>query len=211
MSFNQGYWTLGKWKNIFVYFHWTTLLWLPFYLMQGKSAAWIALSFPAFIFLLAAHEFGHAIAARSRRVKVYAIRLYVMHGLCEHEEPYYESDHVLIAWGGIFAQVVILLVALTLDFLLSWFFPQVRSLLNPIFFVLINSNFIIGAINLIPVKPLDGYVAWRVIPLLRNRWFPEVKLRLRGLKDVLNFKKRRAIGKESQRLATELMDRLKNK
>lgn len=207
----KGYWLIGKWKQIPLFLHWTILLWVPWYLLQGKSFAWVVVSFPAFVGLLAAHEVGHAVAARRRRVKVESINLYVLHGLCKHEDPYYESDHVLIAWGGVLAQGMVLVLALILDHLSSLFLPSLRYSLDPVFFVLINVNFVIAVINLIPVQPLDGHIAWRAIPLLRARYLPQVRFRLRSLRGMLNFRKRQALAKDAERLADELIERMKNK
>jgi Zn-dependent protease len=211
MDTRRGYWLVGKWNQIPLFLHWTILLWVPWYLFQGKSLAWLVVSFPAFVGLLAAHEIGHAIAARRRRVKVESINLYVLHGLCEHEDPYYERDHVLIAWGGVFAQGIVLVLALALDHLSSLFLPSLRYSLDPLFFVLINVNCVIAAINLIPIQPLDGHIAWRAIPLLRVRYLPQVGLRLRSLGGMLNLRKRRARVKDAERLADEFIERMKNK
>lgn len=211
MNSSHGYLRAGQWKKIPLFFHWTILLWVPWCAFQGKTTLWVALSLPAFVALLAAHEFGHAIAARRKRVKVTAIKLYLLHGLCEHEEPYYESDHVFIAWGGVAAQVVVLLLALPLDYLTTLALPELRFIFAPWFYVLINANCMIAAFNLLPIPPLDGYVAWRAIPLLKNAYFPLLRVRWRTLKNMLNFRKRREMVKESEKLAEALIDRLKNK
>lgn len=211
MDIRRGYRLIGKWKQIPLFFHWTILLWVPWYLFQGKGFAWVVVSFPAFVGLLAAHEIGHAIVAHRRGVKVESIRLYVLHGICEHEDPYYERDHVLIAWGGVLAQGIVLVVVLTLDHLSSLLLPGLRESLDPVFFVLIDVNFAIAVINLIPIQPLDGHVAWRAIPLLQARYLPQVRFRLRSLRGMLDLRKRRALAKDAGRLADELIERMKNK
>ncbi len=206
-----GYWKLGKWKKIPVFFHWTIFLWLPWYWWTHKNVVDTALTFVAFVALLCIHELGHAIAARSSRVPVYAIRLYLLHGQCEHEEPYYEAEDVFIAWGGVLAQLVVLAVALAALYLSRLLAPYLEYFLAPLFSVFINTNIVIAVINLIPVAPLDGHKAWRAIPLLRAKLFSWARRSLNNLANALNFKKRRATAKDSQRAAAELLDRLRKK
>lgn len=117
----------------------------------------------------------------------------------------------MIAWGGIIAQFFIFLLAIAIEYLLIRFSPQMYLFLLPLFFVFIRTNLLIAAFNLIPVKPLDGYLAWRVIPLCWNRYFPAMKGRMRRLSSSLKFTKRRALDKESKRLTDELINRIKDK
>jgi len=208
---SQKYLSLGKWKRIPVSLHWTIFLWLPWYYIQQKDLLGMMSSFVAFVALLAAHEFGHAIAAKSRRVKVYAIKLYVMHGQCEHEEPYYEKHDVFIAWGGVLAQLAILIVALACERLLVFLPPLAYEIVQPIFFTFINVNIVIMAINLIPVPPLDGAKAWRAFPLSMARHVPEIKSKVRQITNAVNFRRRKAMKIKSERVTAELLDRLKNK
>jgi len=168
-------------------------------------------SFVAFLALLASHEFGHAIAAKSRRVKVYAIKLYVMHGQCEHEEPYYEKNDVFIAWGGVLAQMTILIVALASERLVVFLPSLAYETVQAIFFTFINVNIVIIVINLIPVPPLDGAKAWRIFPLSMAWHIPEIKSKAQRIKNAFNFRQRKAMKNESERVTAELLDRLKNK
>lgn len=202
-----GYWKLGEWKTIPLFFHWTVFLWLPWYWWTHGGIVATATTFVAFVALLAAHELGHAIAARSQRVRVFAIRLYVLHGQCEHEHPHYEAEDVLIAWGGVLAQLVVLVLAVTAQYSSRLLLPHTEYFLAPLFFVFIHTNMVIAAINLIPVSPLDGHKAWRVVPLL----LPRLRRSFLNLGNALNFRKRRAAAKESQRAAAELLDRLTKK
>ncbi|MBK9394917.1 MAG: hypothetical protein IPN40_13920 [Uliginosibacterium sp.] len=208
---SQKYLFKGKWKRIPVCIHWTIFLWLPFYYIHQGHLFGIMTSFVAFFALLAAHEFGHAIAAKSRHVKVYAIKLYAMHGQCEHEEPYYERDDVFIAWGGVLAQLAILIVALACERLVVLLPPLAYEILQPIFFTFINVNIAMMLINLVPVPPLDGAKAWRVFPLAMARLSPEVKSKVRRIVNALNIRRRKAMKTESERVTAELLDRLKNK
>ncbi|WP_457279004.1 hypothetical protein [Polaromonas sp. P5_D5] len=205
------FWKFGKWRRIQFYFHWTVLLWVPWYWWAHGSLVWAVVTLVAYLVLLLAHELGHAIVARSQRVKVYAIRLYALHGQCEHEEPYYERNDLFIAWGGVLAQLCILAIAVIAKYSLRFLSPALEQFLAPILFVFIDANIVIGAINLIPVAPLDGHKAWRALPLAWNVFLSRTKGAMRRFRRGFDFKKRRAIKIESQQAAAELLERLKKR
>ena len=52
--------------------------------------------------------------ARWRRIEVIAIKLSFQHGQCEYQHPEYEVDDVFIVWGGVLAQLALLLLALSI-------------------------------------------------------------------------------------------------
>jgi stage IV sporulation protein FB len=205
------FWKFGKWRRIPFHFHWTILLWVPWYWWVRGSLGWAVVTLVAYLVLLLAHELGHAIAARSQRVEVYAIRLCALHGQCEHEEPYYERSDLLIAWGGVLAQLCILAFALLAKYSLRFLFPAVEQFFAPILFVFIEANLVMVAINLIPVAPLDGHKAWRALPLAWNAFLFPVKRAMRSVRRAFDFKRRRAIKIESQQATSELLERLRKK
>lgn len=206
-------WQLGSWRGIPISLHWTVLIGLPWFYYQTRTASGTAISFVALLFLLLAHELGHAAVARWRGVEVGAIRLLFLHGICTHDEPYDEEDDVLIAWGGVAAQLVVLVVAFGSELLLALvpLAPLAEQLTSPLFRVLIYTNFVIMIINLIPVAPLDGAKAWRILPMLRARakrrmsWASGVS-RLRSAADKARNERLEA---ESERVAAEIIDKLK--
>ncbi len=207
----SGFLKFGKWKQVPFYFHWTVLLWVPWYWWARGSLVWAVVTLLAYLGLILAHELGHAIAARSRRVKVHAIRLYVLHGQCEHEEPYYERDDLFIAWGGVLAQLCVLTMAAAVKYVLRWLLPASEQFLAPILFVFIDANIVIGAINLIPVAPLDGHKAWRALLPAWHVFLSRARSAGRSVRRALDFNRRRAIKIESQQATAELLDRLKKK
>ena len=169
------------------------------------------MSFLAFVVLLASHELGHAFFATRRRVHVIAIKLYVLHGKCEYDHPDYEEDEVFIACGGVLFQFGILLLALGLEYSSLLISAELHDFLKPIFFALIFINLLIIITNLIPVQPLDGYLAWSVVPILRRRLKPWVYSVAHRFVSTLGFGKQQEPTKESERAATDLLDRLKKK
>ncbi len=207
----SGYRQFGRWKGVPLYFHWTLLLWLPWYWWTRRSFMWAVVTLIAFAALMLVHELGHAFAARARNTEVFSIKLFAMHGQCEHEEAYYASDDIFIAWGGVFAQGVLLVVTLTLRYACERWLPQVYYLLAPFLMVFIEVNIFIAIFNLVPVAPLDGHKAWRFVPPLLARMRLSLQACKRTLSSALDFKARREATKTSERVTTELLDRLRKK
>jgi Zn-dependent protease len=203
-------WRLGKWRGIPIFLHWTVLLGLLWFYYQTRSLSATLISFAAFTMLLLAHELGHAIVALWRNVRVFKIQLYVIHGICAHDEPYHEEDDVLIAWGGVAAQFVLLVLALLADFLLPIFSPFAHAAMWPLLRVFIDTNLLIIVLNLIPIEPLDGAKAWRALPLLRERanatsW----GARLRRLVSARQRARETELDAKSKRVTAEIIDKLK--
>ncbi len=207
----SGYKKFGSWKGIPLFFHWTLLLWLPWYWWTQRSLLWACITLVAFTALMLAHELGHAAACRARRTRVYAIKLAAMHGQCEHDAAYYERDDIFIAWGGVFAQAGVLVVALAVQYASALFLPQMQYLLMPLFFVFIQVNIFMAIFNLIPVPPLDGHKAWRFLPPRYQRARAKISTYWQALKKALDFKGRRRAAKASQKVTYELMERLRKK
>jgi len=203
-------WRLGRWRGVPITLHWTVLLALPWFYYQTRSVSATAIACVAFFFLLVAHELGHAAVARWRNVDVERIQLYFIHGLCTHDEPYYEEDDVLIAWGGVAAQLVVLIVAFGASMLLAAFAPYSYGVAAPLFGVLIQTNLLIMVINLIPVAPLDGAKAWRALPLLWERaqstsWASS----LRKVSAARARARNKKLEAKAQRITADIIDKLK--
>jgi Zn-dependent protease len=203
-------WRLGRWRGVPISLHWTVLIGIPWFYYQTRSLVYTAIAFVAFLFLILVHELGHAAVARWRRVEVVNIRLFFIHGTCTTEEPYDELDDVLIAWGGVAAQLVVLVIAFSADLLLSTLSPFAHSLASPLLRVLIGTNFFIMIVNLIPVAPFDGFKAWRILPILREwweetSWATSLRRRL-AAREKARTKKLEA---KSERIAADIIDKLK--
>jgi Zn-dependent protease len=186
------------------------LLALPWFYYQTRSVSATAMACGAFFLLLVAHEFGHAAVAKWRNVDVESIQLYFIHGLCTHDEPYYEEDDVLIAWGGVAAQFVVLVGAFGANLLMAAFAPYSNEVAAPLLGVLIQTNLLIMVINLIPVAPLDGAKTWRALPLLweraqRTSWASSFR-KLRAARRRVRNKKRES---KAQRITADIIDKLK--
>jgi Zn-dependent protease len=205
-------WQLGQWRGIPISLHWTVFIGIPWFLWQTRSLADTAIAFFAFFFLLLAHELGHAAVALWRRVEVDHIQLFFLHGYCAHEPPDYELDDVLIAWGGVAAQLVVFVIALGADVLLATFSPVARVLASPLLLVLIGTNVFIMIVNLIPLAPLDGAKAWRILPILAEwakgtSWAHKWRRRSAARQTA----RTRKLEAESERIAADIIEKLKKR
>lgn len=133
--------------------------------VDGTLPALVAIA--SYFTVLLAHELGHAWFARRQRLRVTAIRLSAIHGLCEFEEPDSEEQDYIVAWGGVTAQLAIAVPVIVLNavFDLANIGP-----LGPMVVILGYLNLVIAGFNLIPSEPLDGGKAWRLVPLLAEKW-----------------------------------------
>lgn len=208
----QGLWSLGRWRGVPVWLHWSVWLGLAWFGYRYRQWLPALLTFTGVLGLLAIHELGHAIAAQSRRVRVYEIRLYLLHGLCRHAVPARARDDIFIAWGGVLAQAAVLLIALPLSAAIGTLSPALSIQLAPLFRVLIWANAWMIAFNLLPVAPLDGHRAWRVLRPLRAslaaRWRNAVDATARWFRIA---RRRRAMKRDAENKVVDLMERIRKK
>lgn len=205
-------WRLGQWRGIPISLHWTVFIGIPWFLWQTRSLAGTAIAFFAFFLLLLAHELGHAAVARWRRVEVEHIQLFFLHGHCAHEPPDYELDDVLIAWGGVAAQFIVLVIALGADVLLTTFWPIAPALTSPLLRVFIGTNVLIMIFNLVPVAPFDGAKAWRILAILAE-WTKDTSWahKWRQRSAARATARTKTLEAESERIAADIIDKLKKR
>lgn len=165
---DRNYWQLGKWRRIPVAMHWTVLLafvWL--YLLFWDVLATLIGS-AAFFVLLVVHESGHVIVLRRKKIPIFGIRLYGVHGETEHGFVS-KVQAIQVAWAGVGAQFLVLLCALLLMMLTRGVSnPVLSTILGPVLFVFTKVNLFLMIIALLPIGPFDGHDAWAVIPYVRG-------------------------------------------
>jgi Zn-dependent protease len=110
--------------------------------------------------VLLLHEIGHAAVARRLGCPATDIRLSLVHGRCDHDAPDTLRDDALIAWGGVLAQLA---VAVPLIALAGVAAPAAGLPIAAFGY----ASLLAAAVNLVPVAPLDGARAWRLVPVLR--------------------------------------------
>lgn len=162
-------WDLGYWGGIPVSMHWTVLLVFVWMYLVFWSLAPAAIASVAFLLLLVAHELGHVFVLRRRKVPVVAITLYGLHGETAYGDFVAKpADEVAIAWGGVGAQGVILVLALVARaFVDVSAIPWGSVIVGTFLFVFIQINIVLMILALLPIGPFDGHAAWKVIPRMR--------------------------------------------
>lgn len=166
---DRDYWQLGRWRRIPVAMHWTVLLaviWLYLFFWNGLATLIAA---AAFLLLLVVHEFGHVAVLRRKKIPIFGMRLYLIHGEVEHGFTS-KAQSIQVAWGGVGAQFGVLLLGLAATYLTAGVSNPVLSvILTPVLFVFTRINLVLMVIALLPIGPFDGHDAWAVIPYLRGK------------------------------------------
>ncbi len=166
--------TLFTAAGVDVQLRWTAAAALVAYIVAG---AWVGLGGLSFtlafcwLLLLITHEAGHATLAGRYRCRPSHIEIGVFGGVCFYDaQSATRWDQARIAWGGVLAQA-----ALAAPFLLLWLLfgadgsetsARVLALLGP-------WNLAVAAFNLLPIRPLDGATAWRIVPMAFARRRPK--------------------------------------
>lgn len=161
-----GYLTLGRIRGAWVRMHWSAFA-LALLLGYSRHASiWTSLLGSFFVLaLIMIHEFGHAVMVWRYRHTVHSLDVFAFHGWCKwsgHPSPY---ERAMIAWGGVFAQLALLAAALPV----LWLVDQRGVVLSAAVHVFVWTNLYLIGINLIPIAPLDGHEAWKLLPLLKQR------------------------------------------
>jgi Zn-dependent protease len=158
----RGYLEVARWGRAPVRLHWTLPLGALVF-CQGRFAPGAILGF---VLLVLVHEVGHAFVVRRHRLRVLAIDVHALGGVCTWSGEASPVARARIAWGGVNAQLVAFGIAVlalwTLGSPTTAFSADLASA-----FTKMNGWMI--ALNLLPVPPLDGAEAWKLPGLLRAR------------------------------------------
>jgi len=154
-------------RGVKVFVHWSVLLIGAIILLGAVEDAPLAFTvLGAYYGVILLHEFGHMVAAQSRGCAVLSIELYPIWGITRFGEPYSRYDYCIIAWGGVVAQA---LVAVPLLIWVEVFgytrFQAVNAILAIFGFFSLSTI----VFNLLPIRSLDGSIAWRLLPALFKR------------------------------------------
>ena len=154
--FQGGLFTMGHVRGIPIRVHWATpvgaLLLTQF---RFRPPEWIL-----FAGVILLHELAHAGAARALRVRVFSADLMPWGGQCLHATPRTSTQLALIAAAGpavhlaLFSGAMILLRT-------GAYPPGARGLVD----TLGAANFFLALVNLLPLRPLDGAEAWKLLPI----------------------------------------------
>ena len=149
-----------------VHTHWSAVLVVAIIAaLAFKTPIYAALFILSYLGVIAIHEAGHAIVAIRLGYEVSDIRIGWFHGLCEHSASHYEWEEVMVAWGGVTAQAVVGIPIV----LLGTLFGADPGYFGPVLMFLGYVNLAMAAFNLLPIEPLDGKKAWRIVPMLMEQ------------------------------------------
>jgi hypothetical protein len=110
------------------------------------------------------------------RLGLIEIALHGLGGHCAYASTGTRWQQAVVAWGGIWAQLVVLVLALVALLVLG---PPSTAFAADLYWVAIASNLWIVGFNLLPVPPLDGARAWPLVPMIRERLRGEAARRRR--------------------------------
>jgi len=160
----------GKVGGVPVYIHWTLVLGCAVLVapslesMQHAAPAFAALA--AYFAAMVLHEWGHVFLARRRGSLVYGIELYPFVGLTRLERPRTRVDQCVIAWGGVLFQGAVGIPVLVWILVVGYTPLDVANAFMGVFGYL---TLLMLPVNLAPVPPLDGAVAWGIVPIVVGR------------------------------------------
>ena len=147
-----------------------------------------------YLAVLLVHVFGHALALSGTRVGVSAVMLHGLGGELLGDGEVSPLRKSFIALSGVGAQLLLLLAALLVTLP-----PDLHD-------AFIRRNGIMALLSLIPMRPLDGAQAWRLIPRLRSALR---RARLNGPIVVREVPVSRAVKEDVQELLEKIKDSTK--
>ncbi len=161
--FERGFLTVGRLRGVPIRLHWSTALGAFFFGgLRFVPAFWLA-----FVVLVLVHEFGHALFAQRLGHRALAVDVTGFGGLCHWDARRASAlDHYVVAWGGVVAQLLLLLLTATYSAIAG---PPTSVIEAQIVSAFIGTNLWLIGLNLIPVAPLDGARAWKLFGELRRR------------------------------------------
>lgn len=162
----RGYWKIGSFGGAPIRVHWSFPLVAVLLALRAPLPLWPAI-WAAFFLIILVHELGHAMLVRYFRHRLLAIDVAGYGGLCWYEQTATAYEQVVISWGGVLAQGVLLVLALVIDWAGGW---VLIPLWGPeLGHTLVWTNLLLIGLNLLPLPPLDGAKAWRIVRYLPDR------------------------------------------
>jgi Zn-dependent protease len=149
-------------KGVPVYVHWLVfLIWIAILIGAIERPTESLAAWAAYFAIILLHEVGHMVMAERLGYSVCDIELHAVHGLVHYAAPRSRYDEAAIAWGGVLMQLGI---AIPLLILIRTFGFTRWDALNVLIGVLSYYSIFVAAINLLPIRPMDGARAWAFFP-----------------------------------------------
>lgn len=160
---SRGHLTVLRIRGAPVRFHWTT----PLCAFLAGRFEFVPALWAGYLLLVLLHELGHALVVFWRGLDVESIEVHGLGGLCRWSGDASAYTRALIAWGGVWAQLCVLV----LSYAAAWIWgPFAGESGRQFFHVFTSVNLWLMALNLVPVPPLDGAEAWKLFPMLLARF-----------------------------------------
>ena len=172
---DRGYLRIGTLRGIPIRLHWSILLGcLVISGLRFAPTLWIA-----FFFLVLVHEIGHAVVVRAVRHRTLCIDITGFGGMCRWTGNATPFERSAIAWGGVAAQLVLLVPTFAIVTVLG---SPSSPTLAEVADVFTRINLLLIALNLIPFPPFDGVEAWKILRNSRvQTWFASIRHRITNL------------------------------
>jgi hypothetical protein len=107
---------------------------------------------PTLFLVMMVHVFGHVATLRRRRIKPAAISLFGLHGeVAFNEYDAKAGDRIAIAWSGVGAQVVVMLLAVAANIFIPFQeIPFALLVWGPMYFIFTKFNILLLIVALLP-------------------------------------------------------------
>lgn len=158
---------VGQIARVAVSIHWTLIAAIVLVLAVSIDRLVVTLvALTGYVASMLIHEWGHVLVARRRGCHVFGIELYAIYGVTRFTLPATRLDHCAIAWGGVLLQAAIGFPLVAWIKLVGY---TPIEILNAIMAFVGFLSVVMVILNLMPMPPLDGAVAWSIVPLLFSR------------------------------------------
>lgn len=159
--FSEGWLYVAQLRSAPIRLHWSAPLGAFFFGgFRFAPGYWLG-----FVLVILIHELGHAFVVRQSRQTVLSVDVHGVGGVCQWTGNASPIQRAAIAWGGVWAQLVLLALAFSTTLLIT---PPPGFALD-FADALIRGNLFLAALNLLPIAPLDGAEAWKLPKLLLAR------------------------------------------
>ena len=174
---SPGYVEVARIGDVPVFVHWSLLFsGLLISSLGGLDFKRTFFYTVGYFLLIGAHEAGHVVAARSCRLKVFAVEISGVGGLCRVERPLRMTHIVLVYSAGLLAQVALMVFALSWLLVLG---PPSGDFGRALLITFTVVNMILFVVNVIPFKTrnglsTDGRILWQsYLHVFRGAPYPQ--------------------------------------
>lgn len=160
--FGSGYVTLFRWRGARVRLHWSIALGALIFGGFRFDPGFIV----GFVLLVLLHEIGHALLVWRYGHRVRAIEVTGLGGACSWSGNATPFEEAAIAWGGVLAQGALFAATYAV---IRFVAPPTTAFTYSLVEAFTGTNLWLIAVNLMPIPPLDGVKAWKILGAWRER------------------------------------------